>query len=1476
MTTMACLRNIFHGCLLLLLLGVPGKEAVPKADFFKFGEEAGDKKLPNMDEASTAEINLRVPLVFYGQVYESLFVNMNGFVSFLTEIPNFFNVQFPLEYPLIAPFYSDVDTTRAGNVYYRETSDPNTVARAKIDLSQYFNGASGFEPTGIFIVTWDGVGAYSRRTDRLNTYQLVLITDGSESYALFLYADGGVQWLQSDGKDPNMGDARGQAGLISGDGRYQTLRGSGTDQVRSLDKWSNIGVPGVWMYRIGQIAVDENVESTDLAPEVREALGAGEYSQTCAAGGSICHSHSKCDDYDPGFCCTCEKSYFGNGINCLKKDVPLRVTGKVGGTVNGVELKEADLHSYVLVADGRTYTAISKVPSQIGYDIQSLTVFGSGIAWMFAKPLGDVPNGFYTTGGSVNRTVEVNFPQTGHNVIVQQRFKGLDVFNNVQVDTHVVGSVPTVPIGSKIEMDAFNEEFTRVKPGQLRARSGRVFRLKGQTIDTPFNVETTIDYDECQWRPRPLDQNTLRLKVAENIFIQYDAPEQIVRFALSAKVAPLEEVDPCLEGRQECGQNSQCVVDGDEYRCVCERGYEEIYDSTINEGICLDMNECDTGRDNCHIDAICVNGPGSFSCTCRSGYTGDGVICTRENTCEGVPCDPNAVCDLRGSTPRCTCRPGFTGDGFYCSEEIESVQVSEQRDCIDNNICSPYADCLYDDAVRGFRCVCFPGYSGDGQTCTPDAQKESCGTARNCSPYGVCTKTDTGYVCECLPGFTGDGYTCDVSDENPQPPFQPPYQPPFQPPLPPQPPYESQDPYAPLPPEQAGISYEIPEQYPDTPFVPVQPLPQSPEGYTEPECLFGVCWCPGTLYYNKLRNRCELQPSSPVFPPLGVQPVPYCSAAKCVCPEGYTYSTVYETCELAINVSCNIVNNCHPNAQCVYDRYLDSHFCQCDVGFEGDGFVCSSKIDISCDKVNICHFNAQCVYDDLALQHVCVCQPGYQGDGLVCTPQDECSSIQDCDINAQCLYESSSQRYKCQCNAGYEGDGRTCTPELEAGCNIINTCHNFADCIYDSYALRYRCQCRAGYDGDGIFCTATEVGCNVVYNCGDNAECAYDSNASGYRCKCNEGFSGDGFFCRSSSSCRQDPSVCHPQASCQPDVLSPFGVTCKCLEGYIGDGYTCQEAPDHEKNLLLINQGLSVLRMPADAEGGSGYPIHVEPFMTAVGADVDCLAGRYYWTDVRSSSIRSSKYNGRERRPIVTGGGTGSPEDVAVDWVSGNVYWTDSENDVIVVSSMEGGKRRVVITGDLVNPRGIAVHPGKGLLFWSDWNREGPKIEVSGLDGSRRRKLVERDVLLPNSLAVDYDTETLCWADAGTHKIECVDLDGSGRRTVMEEANYPFGLTILGQNFYYTDWNDTKIHTVNRYSGFEAASRDPPPGGSGKLYGIAAVPSLCPPVSNVCGGDAGNCPETHLCLPNGRGGRTCACTNEALEDEETPCSDYNY
>ena len=54
------------------------------------------------------------------------------------------------------------------------------------------------------------------------------------------------------------------------------------------------------------------------------------------------------------------KLRFGDGKNCLPDGIPQRVNGVVCGTINSVSVIEQSLHCYVVTADGRTYTAISR------------------------------------------------------------------------------------------------------------------------------------------------------------------------------------------------------------------------------------------------------------------------------------------------------------------------------------------------------------------------------------------------------------------------------------------------------------------------------------------------------------------------------------------------------------------------------------------------------------------------------------------------------------------------------------------------------------------------------------------------------------------------------------------------------------------------------------------------------------------------------------------------------------------------------------------------------------------------------------------------------------------------------------------------------------------------------------------------------------------------------------------------------------
>lgn len=74
------------------------------------------------------------------------------------------------------------------------------------------------------------------------------------------------------------------------------------------------------------------------------------------------------------------------------------MNGKVTGMINDVQLNDADLHVYIVTEDGRTYTAISRVPPAIGSDLQVLTPLGGVVGWLFAVSRNGAPNGFMVTG----------------------------------------------------------------------------------------------------------------------------------------------------------------------------------------------------------------------------------------------------------------------------------------------------------------------------------------------------------------------------------------------------------------------------------------------------------------------------------------------------------------------------------------------------------------------------------------------------------------------------------------------------------------------------------------------------------------------------------------------------------------------------------------------------------------------------------------------------------------------------------------------------------------------------------------------------------------------------------------------------------------------------------------------------------------------------------------------------------------------
>ncbi|XP_066603007.1 nidogen isoform X2 [Prorops nasuta] len=1231
-------RAVHSGLLGLALVALlmPFVAAISKNDLYPYTGSNANILQPDANGILiSSETTLKTPIAFYDNIYNKIFVNGNGVITFIRAMQRFFNIAFPLDDPVIAPLYTHVDTRASGKVFYGETNSQDVLDRASGIIRSSFKNALNFVPTHVFLATWIDVGYYNEKSDKVNTYQVAISSNGTHSYAELLYPENGIQWIQGESHPSGLPDAKAQAGFMS-DGRMYTLKGSGTDQIQNIDKWSNVNRPGQWVFQIGPIPDGDDIEAPD---NIDDTSTRNEVS-SCRTGSTSCHSKATCVDYEVGFCCSCKEGYFGNGKSCQPNDVPLRVIGRIYGTINGIEFQSRDLQCYVQTKDGRTYTAVSRIPEQIGPHFQLLNNLGGVIGWLFAKPVSETKNGYQLTGGLFNHTSELTFTGTGSKVVIRSKYLGLDVFGQLRMEAEIVGSLPRMEKDTRVEFSDHDELYTRGEAGVIRSHTEKTCKLieGSEQREYPFIHDQTITFNECHHAATSSKEATTRLKFFRGV-TTYESTEGIIRFAVNTKIAPLEEEDPCIQGRETCGPHSSCVVDGDEFKCVCNPGYQYLYEED-GSAICVDVNECTAGNHACSPNAQCINQEGSHTCHCRSGFIGDGRICEKVGSCQDTRCDNYEQCVMVDGAPTCMCISGF-----------------EETD----------------------------------QGCYP-VQNESCDVENNCSPNGMCSFDGNRqkYVCSCLPGFVGDGFTC----------------------------------------------------YPDTEANATHVPPQ-------PTCIIGMCYCPDG--WNYANNTCVRQgPDSAVS----------------------TDNRNYE---------CSDNSSCKDNESCTYNVWKSRYECNCNSGF--------SMVDGHCIKSD------------------CTMNPS------------------QCHMNAQCVFHDGE--YKCICISKYHGDG-------------------ISQCIED------------------------HIGCNVLYNCGRNAVCGYNQTSENYACICKPGYYGDGFTCRPQSSCRKDPSICSRDATCVSAGANQFA--CVCNEDFTGDGTTCRSKPKHDSNFLLVNQGMATLRIPfTPTYDMPGTPIYIAYTQMAIALDIDCQTGKAYSGDINGNRIVELSYNGSISRTFISG--VTSPEGISVDWVSRNIFWIDVGKSTLEVANLDTKKRKVLVSEGLINPRGIAVHPYRGKVFWSDWNRSAPKLEWINEDGTGRGIFLQGNhVKLPNSLTIDWSTDELCWADAGTSTINCIHIDSRELRVVVRELSYPFGLAVSQNYYYWTDWKTHKIEVALRGSGERKEPISIPPGGSGKLYGIVVVPEACPRVTNVCQYENGRCNQDQLCLPDGQGGRTCLCADNA----SGPCIDTRY
>jgi low density lipoprotein-related protein 2 len=230
-------------------------------------------------------------------------------------------------------------------------------------------------------------------------------------------------------------------------------------------------------------------------------------------------------------------------------------------------------------------------------------------------------------------------------------------------------------------------------------------------------------------------------------------------------------------------------------------------------------------------------------------------------------------------------------------------------------------------------------------------------------------------------------------------------------------------------------------------------------------------------------------------------------------------------------------------------------------------------------------------------------------------------------------------------------------------------------------------------------------------------------------------------------------------------VEGKLGYQCACKIGFkLGSNL---KSCEYVHNFLMYSQQKFIkgkIMNPISTSFADAMVPIVSRSARFVGLDFDSHRNYIYYSDVILDVIYRVKKDGTARENVLASQNEGV-EGLAIDWASQNLYYIDSRKGTLNVLSTRNVAYRRTLLKDLKRPRAIVVHPNKGYIFFSEWDRPA-NISRANSDGTDVQ--VFRNVLLgwPNGLSMDYERDRLYWCDALLDHIQHANLDGSDVKTI--------------------------------------------------------------------------------------------------------------
>uniref|UniRef100_A0A7M4ES62 Sushi, nidogen and EGF-like domain-containing protein 1 n=1 Tax=Crocodylus porosus TaxID=8502 RepID=A0A7M4ES62_CROPO len=662
---------------------------VPLADFYPFGLEQGDAVTLKQDDGGSGLQPISVKFPFFGVGHTGLYVNNNGIISFLKEVSQFTPVAFPIskDRRVVAAFWADVDNRRAGDVYYRESKDQALLERATKDIGQYFPEVPEFSAQWVFVATWYRVTFFGGSSfSPVNTFQIVLITDGKLSFTIFNYES--ITWTtgmhaSSGGDFAGLGGIAAQAGFNAGDGkRYFNIPGSRTDDIVDVEMTTNVGIPGRWVFRIddAQVQVGGCNNTTSVCLTLRPCLNGGKCIEDCITG-------------NPSYTCSCLAGFTGKRCH-LDVDECLSHPCQNGATcINGVNSFSCQCPpGFKGTTCENEESPCEAKACQNGGECQAV----NGTAACVCQP------------GYTGEDCEAEVNECDSNPCLNGG-RCIDLVDNYSC-------VCVEPfVGQRCETGALVASACLSNPCQnegncLETEQGYICECpEGYT--GPDCRDKLSEDCECRNGGRCLDGN----------FTICQCPPGYFGLLCEFEVT----TTPCNMNTQ-CPDGGYCMEYGGSYLCVCHTDYTTNHSvpSPCDSEPCLNGGSCEVHDD-------------SYTCECPRGFLGQHCEKVRPRLCSSGPCRNGGTCKEADGEYYCACPYRFTGK--HC--EIGKPDPCASGPCQSGGTCFHY--------IGKYKCDCPPGYTGRHCEIAPSLCFLSpCENGATCKDLGnnyICT-CPSGYI----------------------------------------------------------------------------------------------------------------------------------------------------------------------------------------------------------------------------------------------------------------------------------------------------------------------------------------------------------------------------------------------------------------------------------------------------------------------------------------------------------------------------------------------------------------------------------------------------------------------------------------------------------------------------------------------------------------------------------------------------------